>query len=106
MATGTKSFCGSYGSFLYSDGLIATCELLATSNSCPSAGALLTVSIARKPLAPGFESTITGCPHSFASLSAIVRENTDGAAPAAYGASNLTGFDGNDWASANNGAIN
>src|SRR5438132_10797854 len=48
-----------------------------------------------KPLAPGFESTTTGWPHVFASLSAIIREKTAGAAPAEYGAVSLTSFDGN-----------
>ena len=69
-----------------------------TSSSWPSGAAAFTCSIAMNPLAPGFASTITGRPHAFASLSATVRVNTAGAAPAEYGAVIRTGFAGNDCA--------
>src|ERR1700694_2481942 len=79
---------------------MATCALLTTRSSWPSAAAFFTASIAIKPLAPGFASTITGCDQAFDSLSAIMRVKIAGPAPAAYGAVILTTFDGKVWARA------
>src|SRR4051812_11510401 len=51
--------------------------------------------MAMNPLAPGFDSTTIGCPHSFDNLSATMRVKVAGAAPGEYGAVMRTGFVGN-----------
>src|SRR6266850_3702395 len=94
-ATGTKSRSGSYGSFGYSAGLMATCELLTISSSCPSGGAFFTLSMARNPLAPGLGSTITRSPQALDNLSASTCMKTVGPALEENGTWIFTTLDGN-----------
>src|SRR5438045_8644076 len=79
---------------------MATCALLTTRSSWPSGAAFFTASIAIKPLAPGFVSTITGWDHAFDSLSVMMRVKIAGHAAAGYGAVILMTVGGKVWARA------
>ena len=60
-------------------------ELPLNSNVMPSAGALVTASLAMMPLAPGLASTITGWPSRVARCAARLRARASAAAPGATG---------------------
>ena len=103
--TGVKSRTGSYGSLVYSDGLMVSDEAT-TSKVCPSGAALVTISVPLMVPAPGRLSTITVCLKISVSRAAINRAVRSVDAPGDCGTTMRIGRDGYAVASvcANTGA--